>query len=153
FACPKRLVGTALGWSALAVALSSAAGPSVGATILAVAGWRWLFAVNLPIGALVLLILCAMPAMPGSGRRLHLVAILLNAGGFGGLAIGVDVVALQPAPGVALLAAAAIGLAALIRRELPLKAPLIPLDLLRVRPIRLSVIASVCCFTGQMAGY
>ena len=34
----------------------------------------------------------------------------------------------------------------------PKAAPLIPLDLLRDRSFRISVIASVCCFTGQTAG-
>ena len=41
----------------------------------------------------------------------------------------------------------------LVRREMPKAAPLIPLDLLRVQSFRLSIIASVCCFTGQMMGY
>ncbi|MBL8719134.1 MAG: MFS transporter [Myxococcales bacterium] len=50
-----------------------------------------------------------------------------------------------------MLAAAALGLVALVRREAPRKAPLIPLDLLRDRSFRLSVIASVTCFVGQSA--
>ena len=33
------------------------------------------------------------------------------------------------------------------------QAPLVPLDLLRRPPFRISVIASVCCFAGQMASY
>jgi DHA2 family multidrug resistance protein-like MFS transporter len=51
-----------------------------------------------------------------------------------------------------LLLAAGVGLARLIRRENPKVAPLIPLDLLRVRQLRLAVGASVLCFTGQTAG-
>jgi MFS transporter, DHA2 family, multidrug resistance protein len=46
-----------------------------------------------------------------------------------------------------------LSLALLIRREMRQPAPLIPLDLLRDRPFRLSVIASICCFAGQMASY
>src|SRR5690606_34801848 len=42
-------------------------------------------------------------------------------------------------------------LAVLIRRELLKSGPLIPLDLLRRRGFRISVIASICCFAGQMA--
>ncbi|KAI1692311.1 major facilitator superfamily domain-containing protein [Ditylenchus destructor] len=55
--------------------------------------------------------------------------------------------------GGALLIAAVVCLTLLVRRELPRAAPLIPLDLLRSPPFRMSIIASVCCFTGQMASY
>ncbi len=52
---PDRRLGTAIGWNALAIALSSASGPTIGAAILSAASWPWLFAINLPLGALVLL--------------------------------------------------------------------------------------------------
>ncbi|MDJ0930846.1 hypothetical protein [Breoghania sp.] len=38
----------------------------------------------------------------------------------------------------------------LFRRESSREAPLFPLDLLKERSFRIFVIASVCCFTGQM---
>ena len=56
-----------------------------------------------------------------------------------------------PPVAVVLFAAAGASLIALVRREAPKTAPLIPLDLLRSRPFRVSVVASVCCFTGQAA--
>jgi DHA2 family multidrug resistance protein-like MFS transporter len=59
----------------------------------------------------------------------------------------------HPALAAALLAASASSLVALVRREMPRRAPLIPLDLLRSAPFRISVIASICCFAGQMASY
>ena len=49
FTYPKRLLGQAIAYNALAVAGASAAGPTIGAAILSVAGWPWLFAVNLPV--------------------------------------------------------------------------------------------------------
>ena len=50
---PRRLMGQAIAWNALVIAGASAAGPAVGAALLSVASWPWLFAVNLPVGALV----------------------------------------------------------------------------------------------------
>ena len=47
---PHRRLGTAIGWNALAVALSSAAGPTIGAAVLSAANWPWLFAVEPPLG-------------------------------------------------------------------------------------------------------
>ena len=51
-----------------------------------------------------------------------------------------------------MLATAAVVVVALIRREMPKEAPLIPFDLLRADPFRISVMASVCCFAGVAAG-
>jgi len=149
---PHHRLGAAIGWNALAVALSSAAGPTVGAAILSAASWPWLFAVNLPLGVVVLLAGRALPDRPGTSRRLDLISVALNAGAFAALVVGVDLLPARPLLAVALLAAAALGVAALVRREMPQEAPLIPLDLLRSGSFRMSVIASVCCFAGQTAG-
>jgi DHA2 family multidrug resistance protein-like MFS transporter len=151
FAVPHRQFGAAIGWNALAVALSSAAGPTLGAAILSGASWPWLFAVNLPLGVAVLAATRALPHPGGTGRRLDLMSVALNAGAFASLVVGVDLLPARPALGVVLLATAALGVAALVRREMPMQAPLIPLDLLRAPSFRMSVIASVCCFAGQTA--
>jgi len=153
FTYPKRLLGAAIGWNALAVALSSAAGPTVGAAILSVADWRWLFAVNLPLGLLVLLACTGLPKPSGTARRIDLISVALNAGLFAAFVLGADQVLTHPMTGFALLVLAALGLFLLVRRELPQPTPLIPLDLLRNHSFRVSVMASVCCFSGQMASY
>ncbi len=152
FIYPRRLLGAAIGWNALAIAFSGAAGPSIGAAILSVAGWQWLFAVNLPIGALVLVLARWLPGTRAAGRKLDFASIGLNAAAFGGFFFGIDRVIAEPRMGIALLVAAFAALAALIRREWTRTNPLVPLDLLRERSFRLSVVASICCFTGQMAG-
>jgi len=150
FIYPKRLLGAALGWNAITIALTAAAGPSIGAAILSVASWPWLFAVNIPLGAVVLLTAGTLPSTPGSGRAVDRISVALNAVVFGALILGIDRVIETPTLGFALLVAAAIGAVVLIRRELPRANPMIPFDLLRVRSFRVSVIASICCFTGQM---
>jgi DHA2 family multidrug resistance protein-like MFS transporter len=150
FVYPKRLLGAAIGWNALVVALSGAAGPSLGAAILSVASWPWLFAVNIPVGIVVLIAAARLPALRSTGRRLDIISIALNAASFGCFFFAIDRIVAEPRMGIALLVLAAIGLAALIRRELPRRNPLIPLDLLRDRAFLLSVVASVCCFTAQM---
>jgi DHA2 family multidrug resistance protein-like MFS transporter len=152
FIYPRRLLGAAIGWNALAIAFSGAAGPSIGAAILSVASWPWLFAVNLPIGVLVLILSRWLPATKATGRRIDAAGIGLNATAFGGFFFGVDRVVAQPWIGIVLLAVACVALTLLVRREWARANPLIPLDLLRERSFRLSVMASVCCFTGQMAG-
>lgn len=147
-----RQLGAAIGWNALAVALSSAAGPTIGAVILSGTGWPWLFALNLPLGGAVLLATRALPDLAGTARRLDRFSVALNAGAFASLVVGAELLIAKPGLAAALLAAAALGLAALVRREMPRQAPLIPLDLLRADSFRMSVIASVCCFAGMTMG-
>jgi DHA2 family multidrug resistance protein-like MFS transporter len=149
---PHRRLGAAIGWNALTVALAAAAGPTIGALILSVSNWRWLFAASLPLALTALLAARALPAVAGTARRLDLISMTLNAGLFGALVIGAEALPSRPLLACVLLATSALILIALLRRELPKSAPLIPLDLLRVGSFRISVTASVCCFTGQTAG-
>ncbi|CAM3651166.1 Major facilitator superfamily (MFS) profile domain-containing protein [Bordetella sputigena] len=153
FIYPRRLLGRSIAWNALAVAAASAAGPTLGALILSAASWPWLFAVNLPIGLLVLAACAALPAPARSTRRIDPGSIALNAVMFAAFVLGSDRLVMRPLDGGALLALSAVCMVLLVRRETPKAAPLIPFDLLRVPSFRASVVASVCCFTGQMAAF
>lgn len=150
---PIRMLGTGLGLNAVVVGLASAAGPTLGAAILSVAGWPWLFAVNIPIGVLVLLAARALPRPAPSHSRLDRLSILLNAGFFAPLILGVDVLTRRPVAGIGAFCVSALCLTLLVRREAKRPAPLLPLDLLRTATFRLSVIASVCIFAAQMLSF
>lgn len=64
---PQRFLGRGMGINSLIVACSSAAGPTVAAAILSVASWQWLFAINLPIGLVALLL--GMKFLPANGQK------------------------------------------------------------------------------------
>ena len=149
---PQRQLGAAIAWIALTVALTSAAGPTIGAVILSGASWHWLFAVNLPLGVMVLFAARALPKLPGSARKIDRFSVALNVAALASLVVGAEVLVTVPALAAVLLAAAALGLTALVRREIRSKTPLIPLDLLRATSFRASVIASICCFAGITLG-
>lgn len=143
---PPDKFGQVLGWNAMVIALSAAAGPMVGAAILARASWPWLFAINLPIGALVLIASRGLPKTEGSKRWPDLLSVGLNAILFGCMVVGIDRFSGE------LLAIGLVSVILLIHREREKTAPLIPLDLLRLKPFAFGVIASICCFTASMAG-
>lgn len=149
---PDRQLGAAIGWNALAVALASAVGPALGAAVLSVTTWPWLFAVNLPLGVLVLLAARALPDSGGTARQLDLFSIALSAGAFASLVVCAELLPARPVAAAVLLATAALELWMLIRREMPKAVPLIPFDLLRANSFGASVTASVCCFAGQTTG-
>ena len=149
---PSHKLGIAIGWNALVVALISAAGPTIGAVLLSLASWPWLFAVNLPVGMLVLGAALALPEERGSGRPLDWLSTALNMMAFGLLVVGAESLPRAPVLAGLLLVGGALTLIIMVRREAPKAAPLIPLDLLSNRSFSVSVIASICCFTGQAAG-
>jgi DHA2 family multidrug resistance protein-like MFS transporter len=152
FIVPADRLGTAIGWNAMAVALSSAAGPTLGSMILSVAPWPWLFAVNLPIGAAVLFAARYLPVVKGSGNQVDRVSVVLNGAGLTLLVLGAEWVMTRPAWAVVAIVGAAACVIMLVRREAGRAAPLVPFDLLALPPFRVSVIASVLCFGGQTAG-
>jgi MFS transporter, DHA2 family, multidrug resistance protein len=146
------LLGKAIGWNALTVALCSAAGPAVGGLLLPEMSWQWIFIINLPIGVAAFVAGLAVPADTPTSSSIDLSSMSLYASAAALLAVAADLATWRP-----LLAAcfAMIGVACfarLVNREKPKHAPLIPFDLLATRQFRLSVMASIFCFTAQMAG-
>jgi DHA2 family multidrug resistance protein-like MFS transporter len=153
---PQRLLGTGIGINTLVVAASSVMGPTLGAGILAVAHWPWIFAVNIPLGVLALVLAGRfLPTTPRAGRRFDAPSALLSAATFGLLTVAMDMVA----HGQNLLLTLLVGLGglvagvALVRRQAGRPAPLLPLDLLRIRVFALSIATSISSFTAQMLAF
>lgn len=148
---PTAQLGRAIGFNAMVVALCSATGPSVGAAVLAVADWPAVFLVHLPVGLAALVFGArVLPDVARQPRAFDLGAAAMNVAAFGLVFLGLDLVLHWPVLGlVALASGIAIG-AALIRREMARSVPLLPLDLLRIRTVRLAIGASVCMFAAHM---
>ncbi|THD47250.1 MAG: MFS transporter [Bradyrhizobium sp.] len=157
FTYPQRLLGRGIGLNAFVVSVSSAIGPSVASAILAVGPWQWLFAINVPIGVInLVLAVRALPHSDRSHRPFDLVSASLNAVAFGLFFIGVDSLTHGEGQGLVAfceLAGAVLAAWALIRRESGAAAPLIPIDLLGIRIFALSVVTSICSFTAQSVAF
>src|SRR5450432_2013452 len=142
FTYPQASLGRAMGINAFVIATAAAVGPTIASAVLAVAHWRWLFGINVPIGIVATVI--ALQAMPNSERvrrPLNYAGAALSAATFGLTLSGLQSLAHHEATALALLQ---IGLGvlvgwALVRHELPRAAPIIPFDLLRVRVFTLSL--------------
>lgn len=147
---PQRLLGTIIGVNAMTIAIASAAGPGIAGAILAVAPWPWLFAVNIPLGIVVLASGAVLARTEGVARRLDGKALAANTLMFVLFFLGAERIAQTPVLGGLLIAGSIVCLFGLLRIERRSAAPLVPIDLLATPAFRFSVIASVCCFTGQM---
>jgi len=151
---PYRYLGRAVGINAFVVASAAAIGPTIASAVLAVAHWRWLFGINVPLGVAAFAIaLCALPDSERTARRLNFVGAALYAGTMGLVLSGLQTLAHRAAAWLALLEIGSGALFAwlLARHERPREAPIIPFDLLGIRIFRLSLATSVCSFTAQMA--
>lgn len=152
---PQRFLGRGIAINSLIVAFSSAAGPTVAAAILSVASWQWLFAINLPIGIVALLLgMKFLPAnsQKNSNQRFDPISAVMNA-----LTFGLLITAISGfAQGHSLLLIAGEVAALLVigyffvRRQLNQESPLLPVDLLRIPIFALSMGTSICSFTAQM---
>ena len=88
---PRDQLGRALGFNALVIGTSVAAGPTIGGAILAIAPWPWLFLINIPTGlAVVLMSRNILPSAGGHGAPLHVPSIITSALGFALIVHGID---------------------------------------------------------------
>lgn len=145
-------LGAAIGWNASVVAFSSAAGPFIGTAIISVAQWSWLFSVTLPVVAVVLLATVCLPPSTKKDDPLDLFSMLLSVGVFAALIAALGVLASRPIAGALLLVFSVVQMWMLVRRERANAAPLVPIDLLKHYRLRVSVMSSIFCFSGQTVG-
>jgi EmrB/QacA subfamily drug resistance transporter len=139
--------------------LAPAIGPSIGGLLIAAGGWRWIFLINLPVGALALLGLRSVPddtaprAVAGT-RPDPLGLVLLSAGLVATLygASRATVDGWTRPPAVAAVAGGAILLAAYAMWGLRNRHPAVDLTLLRrgrsALALALSVTSSVVAFAA-----
>lgn len=152
---PKRFLGKGIGLNATIVALASVAGPSLAALILANTDWRWLFLINIPLGIIGLIL--GWNSLPKnlvklSERRFPRMDVVLNALFFGSIVLALEGFS-HGLNGWTIggLAVMAILVGYIyIHRQLHLRYPLLPIDLLRVPLFSMSVVTSISSFTSQM---
>jgi EmrB/QacA subfamily drug resistance transporter len=79
---PQR-IGRAMSLTALPLWLGAVAGPMVGGLILVELGWRWIFFINVPLGAVAILAARRVlpDTLPRPGRKLDLRGLLLLSSG------------------------------------------------------------------------
>jgi EmrB/QacA subfamily drug resistance transporter len=140
------------GYIAATFAVATVIGPLIGGVLVEHASWRWVFYVNVPVGAAALAGLeLRLPAPPPAAastkarRPLDLAGALVLAGSTIALMLaciwGGDRYAWGSATIVGLFAGAAVLALVLVARERRASDPIVPLHLLRLRPVAVSSVA------------
>lgn len=154
FIWPASKLGKGMATLTLMVMASSTAAPAIAAFLLAAGSWRWIFAFPGLVAAASLAVgVLALPSPAGSERPIDWRSASLAAATFGLLIVGLHGLGESPRRSLLELAAAVIAGTVLIRRELGVRAPLFPVDLLRIPLIGLSAATSVLSYAAQTGAF
>ena len=154
-AFPREERGRAIGLNAVAVAIGVSAGPALGGIITEHLSWRWIFFLNLPVGLLA--VLASARWLPSGTRKpehFDPLGALLLALGLGGLTLALSFGqewGWLSAPVLACVAAAVVGLAALVATERRVEHPNIDLGLFRRRAFSAALASLVLSFVALFA--
>jgi EmrB/QacA subfamily drug resistance transporter len=133
------------GYIAATFAVATIVGPLLGGVLVQHASWRWVFYVNLPLGAIALAALrlaLPAPAVARPAARLDIAGAALLAGSTAAITLacvwGGDRFGWSSATIIALLAFAGLLAVALVARERRAADPIVPLAMLKTRPVAVS---------------
>lgn len=156
FVYPPERFGRGVALNSMIVAMALAAGPTLASLVASLASWRWLFLVNLPVVALLLMLgLRTLPPGARSAHRYDWVSALLSMATFGLVLLSIDAGAhgaLAALPAM-LAAGGAIAGVLLLRRQRGRESPLFPVDILRTRLFGLSVATIFAASAAQLIAY
>ncbi|MBP2169596.1 DHA2 family multidrug resistance protein-like MFS transporter [Erwinia toletana] len=157
---PNRLLGRILGLNALLIAASTAIAPVLGGTLLSTTGWQWLFAINIPLGLIAMILsLRVIPGKQTSTREpFDIAGAILSAVMLGALIMAANSFS-RPGEGAlapeTLNTAITYGLTAIIAglafiwRQRRAAKPLLPLDMFASARFSLAALTSLASFISQ----
>jgi EmrB/QacA subfamily drug resistance transporter len=154
---PPERRGAIMGMFGLPIMVAPALGPVLSGYLLEYADWRLIFLINVPVGALALLVgLRALPAIPAAraAGALDTVGAVLGPLAFASLSFGISQSTHAGWTGASTLAGIGVGLVALalfIWRELSIRQPLLELRVFRSRDFTLAIVTQWIGF-GAMFG-
>jgi len=156
FIYPPRLLAKGMSLNTFVVTGALAIGPAIASAIVVVAGWRWLFLVNIPI--CVVALAAGWKSLP-EGKRVPLpldpVGMVLAMAAFGLAIAAVNSVAHGARQTlVALLAVSGTAAAiVMVRHQSRVPQPLFPIDLLRSRIFGISIVTMFAAAAAQTIAY
>lgn len=150
---PMRMMGFGISLNSLTVGSTMVVGPSIGAFILQYAAWQWIFASYVPLCIATAIGARCLPDMPRVKRPFDWHSCILSMLTLGLFISGLDMLSHAPWRALLFLAVAGASAVALVRRSWNQSAPLVPIDLLRIKPVAFAVGASACSFAAQMGSF
>ena len=156
FIFPRNALGRGIGFNALVVAGSSAAGPSVAAAIMSVLSWPWLFALQVPAGIAALWMSHRfLPPTPRISHPFDPLSAVMNAVTFGLFISALDGIG-RGQGAVTVLIELSVSIVVgwfFVHRQYTLPAPMLPVDLFRRPVFALSVATAIFAHAAQLVAF
>ncbi|MCH4089907.1 MFS transporter [Acetobacter sp.] len=149
---PAAELGKGIGVNGLMIGLGVAMGPSLGAFILALANWHWIFWINIPLGGIALMLgISALPKTQHHTQTFDFPHAVLTVAALGFLVIGLNICAHgQHVPLGSTLLCAGSGLIFLLwKRQSKADSPLFPADLLSLPAMRQASAVAIISFIAS----
>jgi DHA2 family multidrug resistance protein-like MFS transporter len=166
FTYPSSMLGRGIALNSVVVATASVAGPSIAAAVLSLASWHWLFALNIPLGLLLLWLgrraLPSNTAPTSPHTRLFALDVALNVLFFGLMFVGMNGLSggfgksgqlASTGEGLVALGLATVFGLVYFRRQRGQPMPLLPVDLLQIPVFAFSMLTSVSAFAAQTLAF
>ena len=151
---PRHILGRGLALNAMVIAIATAAGPTIAGCILSVASWHWLFLINVPFGIAAFFIgkklLPQNPTKPDK-TKFDWISGIENAIVFGLIFFALGSFARKGDivfNSIILIVGLTVGIF-YVRRQINKVAPMLPVDLFRIKLYSQSIATSVCSFIAQ----
>jgi EmrB/QacA subfamily drug resistance transporter len=154
---PPQQRGSTFALFGIPIMVAPALGPTLGGYLVEFADWRLIFLLNVPVGALALLLgLRSLPDLPAARAvgALDTPGVVLGPLAFAALSFGISQSTEHGWTGTPTLAGLAVGLTALglfVRRELAFAHPLLELRVFASRDFTLAIVTQWAAF-GSMFG-
>lgn len=150
---PMSKLAAGISLNAFTVGIMAVVGPTLGALLVQWASWQAIFLVNIPLGLLCYLGIHHLPDMPRRSGPFDWTACALSAAMFGLALFGLETLGRDPVLAALCLGVAAVVAWVLVRRSWVQSAPVVPVDLLRIRSVGYAVAASAFFFAAQTAAF
>ncbi|NLI26552.1 MAG: MFS transporter [Acetobacter sp.] len=149
---PTSELGKGIGLNGLMIGLGVAMGPSLGAFILAIANWHWIFWINIPLGGTALLLgMAALPKTQHYTSAFDFPHALLTIAALGCLIVGLNICAhgQQTLLGSIFLCGGCALVFLLWGRQNKVDFPLFPADLLSLPIMVQASLVAISCFIAS----
>lgn len=143
---PPKDIANGISLNAMMVGVTAILSPGLGAFILSVSSWQWIFVFAIPLCLISLLFSSYLPRVEPITKPYDYQSAILNIITFSCFITGLNLATNQTPLSIGLLMIASIGGTLLWRRSRKQTAPLFPVDLLRIPTFKYAVIVSALCF-------
>lgn len=150
---PASHLGRGLGFNTVASASGAAMAPALGGYILSLAPWNWVFAAGVPLALIALAFTAWLPDPERRAEPFDIAGMALCAITFGLLIFGFQRLAEGHivASTAAILLTGFVAAFSLVRHQLGVSLPVLPVDLLARPALALSVAAAICAVLSSTA--